>query len=329
MALLELTEAGLHCAPGSFHVDPWEKVELALVTHAHADRVAPGCARYVCTGATAPFLRRLVGEDAPVRAVEYRETIRLGSASVSLHPSGHVLGSAQVRIEAEGEVSVFAGDWKRDPDPTCEPFELLRCETFVTEATFALPIYRWPEPEEVAREILAWRDACATASRAALLLVDEETKAARVLALLAPLADRPAIVTRELEAVADLSRRAGVSLLETRVLDESERGSLAGELVLAPLARSRELRRRVGERETGLASGRARIRGPRRRGALDRGFVLSDHADWRALVRTIDETGARRVLATHGNAAPLARFLRERGIEAEALATPYRGEALA
>lgn len=325
--LVAITPAGLHCAPGGFHVDPWGPAELALITHAHADHARPGAARYLCAEACAPLLRHRLGPEASVQGVPYGERLTLGSAMVSLHPAGHVLGSAQVRIEERGRVWVVSGDYKRAPDPTCERFEPLRCDVFVTEATFALPIYRWEEPAVVAAEIHDWWRFNPT--RPSVLFAYALGKAPRVLAELGVLTDRPVLTHGAIEAFVRLYRAAGVAMLATEPLSESpKQRELAGALIVAPpSARGTPWMRRFAAAETALASGWMRVRGPRRRQAYDRGFALSDHADWPGLLRTIEETGARRVLVTHGYAEELARFLRESGLEAEALATSFEGEA--
>ncbi len=325
--LVAITASGLHCPSGGFHVDPWGPSELALVTHAHRDHARPGASRYVCAEACAPLLRHRLGPEVSVRGVRYGERLALGATTVSLHPAGHVLGSSQVRIEQDGRVWVVSGDYKRAPDPTCEPFEPLRCDVFVTEATFALPIYRWSEPASVVAEIHDWWRS--NPDRPSLLFAYALGKAQRVLAELGSLTDRPVLTHGAVESLVRLYRDAGVAMLPTEPLAEApKKRDLAGALILAPpSARATPWMRRFAAAETGLASGWMRVRGPRRRQGFDRGFALSDHADWPALLQTIEETGARRVVVTHGYAEELARFLRESGFEAEALATTFEGEA--
>jgi len=327
--LVVSTPVGLFCPAGGFHIDPWGPAERALVTHVHVDHARPGSAAYLGTEASAPFLRRRLGEGAVVEAVAYGERRRLGDAVVSFHPAGHVLGSAQIRVEAAGQVWVISGDYKRAPDPTCAPFEPVRADVFVTEATFALPIYRWPEANAVTAEIMAWWERNREAGVASLLFCYAMGKAQRLLAELGRLTDRPVLVHGAVAEMSELYRRQGVSLLATtRVAEMPARRSYAGELVLAPLsAGGTPWVRRFGERETALASGWMRMRGTRRRKGYDRGFVLSDHADWPALLRTIEESGAGRVLATHGYSEELARYLRESGRDAGAIATHFEGEA--
>jgi putative mRNA 3-end processing factor len=321
--------AGLHCAAGGFHIDPWGESELALLTHAHADHARPGSRAYVCAEPSVPLARKRLGRDAPVRGVPYGERFALGSASVSFHPAGHVLGSAQVRIESGGEVWVVAGDYKRAEDPTCAPFEVLPCDVFVTEATFGLPIYRWDEPARVTDEILEWWDRNRAAGVASILFCYALGKAQRILAELAKRTDRTVLVHGAVEALTRLYREAGVTMLATEpVAEQPKKRGYAGELVLAPLSASGSTwMRRFGAHETAFASGWMRVRGTRRRQGYDRGFVLSDHADWPALLRTVEETGARRVRVTHGYAPELARYLAERGHDTAVLATGYEGEA--
>jgi putative mRNA 3-end processing factor len=328
-ALLEPSPIGLACAAGGFHIDPWGPAERAVLTHAHGDHARPGSALYYCAAPGAGILRHRFGDTASIEAVPYREPFRLGNATVSFHPSGHVLGGAQVRIEVGGTVWVVSGDYKRAPDPTCDSFEVVPCDTFVTEATFALPIFHWPETSTVIREIHDWWTAGRDAGRPSVLFAYALGKAPRILAELRALTSEPVYTHGAIEAMVEAYRAAGVRLLETRPLPEKKRGtSLAGALVLAPLSASGSTwMRRFPGAETAFASGLMRIRGTRRRKNFDRGFVLSDHADWPQLLRTIADTGARRVLATHGYTHALARYLAERGVAADVLPTPYAGEA--
>ena len=326
---------GLACPRGGFHVDPWGPATLAVITHAHGDHARLGSGRYLCAEPGAELLRkRLPG--AVVEGVAYGERVKLGDVTVSLHPAGHVLGSAQVRVESGDWVWVISGDYKRQADPTCAGFGVVLCDAFITEATFALPIYRWHEPAGVAREILEWWDANAAAGRASVLFGYALGKCQRVLAELAAITDKPVWTHGAVEALMEPYRRAGVRMLSTRRVGEDaegngrgrkERRSYAGELILAPpSAGGSPWMRRFGEYETGFASGWMRVRGIRRRMGYDRGFVMSDHADWDDLVRTVRETGAKRVLATHGYSEQLARHLCEQGVEAGVLPTPWRAE---
>jgi putative mRNA 3-end processing factor len=264
-----------------------------------------------------------------VTGIGFGETVNINGVQVSLHPAGHILGSAQVRVEHRGDVWVASGDYKRAPDPTCVPFTPVRCHTFITEATFGLPVFRWDPPEETVRGICAWWDEMREARRPAVLFAYALGKAERVLAELGRCTDRPVYVHGALTELVNAYRAAGVHIGETRRATDEGRGtSFAGELIVAPLsARGSTWMRRFGDHSSAFASGWMRIRGARRRRAYDRGFALSDHADWDALVDTVAETRAERVFVTHGYTDTLARFLRERAIDAHGWRTQYEGEA--
>lgn len=328
--LIQVDDRGIACPRGAFHVDPWAPTETAILTHAHGDHARPGMGIYHCAAEGAAIARRRCGEGARVVPHAYGERFALGDATVSLHPAGHVLGSSQVRIEVDGEVWVVSGDYKRAPDPTVAPFEVVPCDAFVSEATFALPIYRWPEPEaEIDRLLEAWR-VSAEAGRPTVLFAYSLGKAQRVLALLARRGDLvgPILTHGAVESICELYREAGVSLPETaRAVDLPKRASAAGALVVVPpsAAGSPFLQRFAGAIHA-FASGWMRLRGPRRRRAVDLGLVISDHADWPALLSTVRQTGAKRVRLTHGYARPLARHLREEGMNAKALETRWVGE---
>jgi putative mRNA 3-end processing factor len=325
--VLRLTDAGLYCEAGGFHVDPWRPVDRAVVTHAHGDHVAWGCAAYLTSAAGAPVLAARLPPDAAVEPLAYGEPRRSGDVLVSLHPAGHILGSAQVRLEHRGEVWVVSGDYKTDPDPTCAPFEPVRCHTFVTESTFGLPIYQWPLQAEVFSEINAWWQGNRDAGRVSLLMGYALGKAQRLIAGLDP-AIGPILTHGAVERMTAVYRNGGVALPPTTyAATEGRRRDWGGALVVAPPSASASpWARRFGDAATAFASGWMRVRGARRRRSVDRGFTLSDHVDWPGLLAAIDATGAQRVWVTHGFTTPMVRWLSERGIEAQAVATRFEGE---
>jgi putative mRNA 3-end processing factor len=274
-----------------------------------------------------------LGIEAHIESVPYGQTVALGSVRVSFHPAGHILGSAQVRVEGAGGVWVVAGDYKRAPDPTCAPFEPLRCDTFITESTFGLPIYRWEPPASVIADIAGWWHRNGDEGRASVLFCYTLGKAQRLLAELRHVTDRPVYAHGMMIGMIEAYREAGIEMLPVQPVIEggnrrrSVSPSFAGELVLAPLsARGTPWMRRLGDFSDGFASGLMRVRGVRRQRAFDRGFALSDHADWPALLDTITETGAPRVLTTHGHAEPLARYLSEHGLDSGVIRTAWEGE---
>ena len=322
------TSRGLYCAAGDFYIDPWRPVERAVITHAHGDHARPGSAAYLSAKCALPVLQTRLGEDARIEGLEYGEARDINGVKVSLHPAGHVLGSSQVRVEHGGEVWVVSGDYKLDPDPTCEPFEPVRCDTFITESTFGLPIYRWRPADEIFAGVNAWWRANAQAGRASVLFGYAFGKAQRVLASV-DASIGPIIVHGAVEVLNRGYRECGVRLPETRMVTDFEaKKDFAGALVVAPpSAQSSPWLKRFGDYSDAFASGWMAIRGARRRRAVDQGFVLSDHADWPSLNRAIEATGAQRVFVTHGQTAPLVQWLTERGLDAQAMKTEFEGEA--
>jgi putative mRNA 3-end processing factor len=320
--LLESRDSGLYCAGGDFYIDPWAPVARAVVTHAHSDHAHPGSGSYLTARAGGAILRARLGTEALIRAVEYGERFMVGDVKVSLHPAGHILGSAQVRLERGGEVWVVSGDYKLGADPTCAPFEPVRCHTFVTESTFGLPVFRWRGQGEVMAEIHAWWRGNQEAGKRSLLFAYPLGKAQRLLAAL-DAGVGPIHVHESVETYSRLYREQDVALPAPEAGKVTPRA-----LVLAPPGtHNGEWARSLGASSTAMVSGWMRIRGPRRRRSLDRGFVLSDHADWPELLRAIDATGAETVWVTHGFRAPLVRWLEEHGRHAVAVESHIAGGA--
>lgn len=325
--LIQLTELGFYCPAGDFYVDPWGPVARAVITHAHSDHARWGSRAYLGSAEGAGALRLRLGPDATIQSLPYGEVLRVGEVELSLHPAGHILGSAQVRVARAGEVWALSGDYKTEPDPTCAPFEPVRCHTFVTEATFALPIYRWEPQAAVFAGVNAWWRANQAAGRASLLLGYALGKAQRLLAGLDP-ALGPILCHGAVQRLNQAYADAGVALPPTVYAGgQPRRFDWSQALIVAPpSAHGTPWARRFGEVSAAFASGWMRIRGARRRRAVDRGFVLSDHADWPGLLGAIAATGAERVWATHGYTAVLARWLEGQGLEAFAVPTRYEGE---
>jgi putative mRNA 3-end processing factor len=324
---LQTNDSGLYCAAGEFYVDPWEAVERAVVTHAHADHARLGSSRYLTAERGVAVLRERVGEEASIEGVAWGAAVELNGLRVSFHPAGHILGSSQVRIEHRGEVWVVSGDYKVEPDATCDPFELVPCHAFVTESTFGLPIYKWRPQTDVFDEIDGWWRSNQARGRTSVLFGYALGKAQRLLAgvdsSIGPIAVHGAV-----QRFVDVYRAAGVALPEVLRGDEAGAAQVKGRglVVAPPSAANSPWLRKFGDISTAFASGWMQVRGIRRRRAADRGFTLSDHADWDGLLATIRATGAERVAVTHGYVAPLVRYLQEQGMDAHALATPYTGD---
>lgn len=322
------TERGLYCEAGDFYIDPWQPVDRAIITHAHSDHAVPGCGNYLTSAEGERLCRLRLGNEARIESLSYGRQIDIDGVSVSLHPAGHILGSSQVRLEYKGQVWVVSGDYKLRNDPTCSRFEVVRCHSFVTEATFGLPIYRWPTPESVIDEINNWWRGNQETGRASLLLAYSVGKAQRILKSIdggiGPICTHGAV-----EKMVDEYRAAGVALpATTPVTEAAKKTDWTKALIIAPpTAKGTPWTRRFGIHSTAFASGWMSIRGARRRQALDRGFVLSDHADWEELLTAIRATGAEQVWVTHGYVPVLARFLREDlALDARELRTHYEGE---
>ena len=317
---------GLYCEAGDFFVDPWRPVARAVITHAHADHARAGHGAYLAAAPAEGVLRARLGPIS-LRTLAYGEPIEANGVRVSLHPAGHVLGSAQVRIEHRGEVWVVSGDYKVEPDPTCTPFEPVRCHTFVTESTFGLPVYRWAASREVFASIDAWWRANAAAGRASVLFCYAFGKAQRILAGV-DASIGPIVCHGAIEPLNRAYRAAGVALPATRLVSEvKDRAELARALVLAPpSAGGTSWMRRFPDPSDAFASGWMAVRGARRRRAVDRGFVLSDHADWPGLNDAIAATGAGRVFVTHGQVAVMMRWLAAQGLDARSFETEFGGE---
>jgi len=342
--LIVLRPEGLYCPSGDFHIDPWRPVERAVITHAHADHARRGHGAYLCSAPGEGVLRARLG-GIQLQTLPYGQPLRIGEATVSLHPAGHVLGSAQVRVEHRGRVWVASGDYfltglaqtgdgaganvtaEKPANATCDAFEPVRCDCFITESTFGLPIYRWRPPGEVFAEINRWWAGNAQEGRASLLLAYSFGKAQRLLAGVDP-SIGPIVVHGAVEDLNQAYRAAGVQLPETQRLEQvKDRSLLRRALVVAPPSvQGSAWAARLGESSHAFASGWMQLRGARRRQGLDRGFVLSDHADWPGLQRAIAATGAQRVIVTHGYEAVMVRWLQQQGLEAGSFRTAFGDE---
>jgi putative mRNA 3-end processing factor len=317
---------GLYCVPGQFYIDPWRPVDRAIITHAHADHARVGHGSYLAASAGAGILKSRLGEIA-LDTLDWGDTVRHNGVTVSFHPAGHVLGSAQVRLEYRGEVWVASGDYKLEPDGTCAPFEPVQCDTFITESTFGLPIYRWQPQQEIFDDINAWWRSNADKGRASVLFCYSFGKAQRILSGLDP-AVGPIFCHGAVEPLNRVYRESGVTLPPTRLVsDVTDRNEFSRALILAPpSAGGSTWMRRFGDYSDAFASGWMQLRGARRRRAVDRGFVLSDHADWPGLLQAIDATGAQNVIVTHGQIPVMVRWLRQQGLNAGAFETQYGDE---
>lgn len=325
--VLTFTDKGIYCPAGDFFIDPWRPVKRALITHGHADHARWGHESYLCTAPAAPVIERRLG--VTPQTVDYGRTLTIGDASVSFHPAGHVPGSAQIRVEVGGQIWVVSGDYKVEEDGLSEPFEPVPCHAFITECTFGLPVFNWTSQAELAGELNAWWRACRDAGKVAVIGAYSLGKAQRVLTSL-DLSIGPVFTHGAVENMNSVLREQGVDLPPTtQVTPDVARAAFAGGLVIAPpSAMDGNWMRRFGPVSRGYASGWMALRGVRRRRAADRGFVMSDHADWNGLNEAVAATGAERVFVTHGYTGPFRKWLQSRGYDAHVVSTEYEGESL-
>ncbi|MEK9773430.1 MAG: ligase-associated DNA damage response exonuclease [Opitutae bacterium] len=313
---------GLYCPAGNFYIDPRGQVERALITHAHSDHARSGHKSYLVSQACLPLLKLRLGEEIIAEGICYGETRKIGDALVSFHPAGHILGSAQIRVEVKGRVWVVSGDYKPQHDRSCEPFGLVKCNVFVSECTFGLPVYQWEKEETVHQQINQWWSDNARAGKPSLLFAYSLGKAQRVLRGLDS-SIGPIYAHGAVHPFLPVYQSSGVKFPKVQKVKEGH-GNWAGAMIVAPPAvEDAGWTRRFKGAERGFASGWMAVRGARKRRNLDRGFVLSDHADWAGLLEVIKGTGAEQIKLTHGDGDPLARYLCEQGIQASMLQGAY------
>lgn len=320
--LISWTNKGLFCEAGGFYIDPHRAVDVAIITHAHSDHARKGSKLYICEESGVELLKTRLGKNIKVLTYRYSEEFRLGEVSVSLHSAGHILGSAQVRVKKGEQVWVASGDYKRDRDPSCAPFESVACDTFITEATFGTPKFVWSKDLEHGQMIHDWWLKNSAAGNNSILFGYSLGKAQRILAELVDFAQKPILIHNSIFELTECYRRQGRSLAPTKDLMDAinelpDESTLSGELILCPPSVLKEKWiHKLGSYKTAFASGW--MNGNNfgfRRGGYDHGFVMSDHADWNDLNQTIRETGASRVFVQHRNGA-LVQHLKRQGIEA-------------
>lgn len=325
--LITLTDRGLYCRQGDFYIDPWKPVRQAVLTHAHSDHAYRGHKNYLVSKDCRLLAEIRLDYEASISSMPYGQTRTVDGVKISFHPAGHILGSAQVRVEYKGEVWVVSGDFKLTPDPTCAPFEPVKCNYFITEATFGLPIYRWGQPEQVFNDINEWWRRNSEREKASVIFAYSLGKAQRVIAgvdnSIGPIYTHGAV-----ERLNHAYRETGVNLPKTTYAGSvtNKKDFISSLVVAPPSAQATTWLRRFGPQSTAFASGWMMVRGARRQRAVDRGFVMSDHADWPELNTAIRETGADTVYVTHGFIPELVRWLRETGVDAQPLKTRFVGD---
>lgn len=322
MGLVKVTSEGLYCEAGDFYIDPWKPVEHAVITHVHSDHARVGSKKYYSSNSSVPLLEHRLGPNN-YTGFEYGKKFKMKNTWVSFHPAGHILGSAQVRIEHGEQVWVLSGDYKRTFDPSCQSFEVVPCDVFVSEATFALPIYKWQSGKITAKHIYDWWQS--EPERPSIVFCYSLGKAQRILAELRNYTDRTVYLHGAADRLTQIYREQNISLLPTLpVIETDKKHSFKGDLILAPPSAHRSTwMKRFKDPQTSFASGWMQVRGARRRRGYEKGFILSDHADWNELNQTITDTKASEVYLTHGKTDVLQRFLEEKKIKVSLFRTAF------
>ena len=323
MALIDFTDKGLFCPAGGFYLDPWKPVDKAIITHAHSDHARFGSKHYLCHHYTTPILKLRLGENN-YQSVEWGETTMINGVNVSLHPAGHIIGSSQVRIEYNGEVWVFTGDFKTENDGLSGAFEPVKCNTFITESTFGLPIYKWKKQSIVYSDIQNWVRNNQEANKASVIIAYSLGKAQRVIEAVSEITD-DIYAHGAVYNVQQTLINAGHPLHAVKKVEADASKSLYRKAVIvAPSgAEGSPWIKRFTPFSLAICSGWMQVRGNARRKNADRGFVLSDHADWDGLLSAVKETEAGKVFVTHGFQAAFSKYLDESGIPAAEVKTAY------
>jgi len=327
-SLLKFTPKGIFCQKGGFYIDPWEPVDHAVITHGHSDHAKVGHKKYLAHKNSIAILRQRLG-DINVNGCEYGDSISMNDVKISLHPAGHIIGSAQIRVEHKGEVWCVSGDYKTQADPIAEDFEPVKCHTFITECTFGLPIYQWPDENEVIKQIETWWKQNQESGKVSLISAYALGKAQRILASV-----DQSIGKIYCHGAVDTVNKIHTDLKVLQgdypyLYPEINKQELEGALVIAPpSAVGSTWARKLRPLSVGMASGWMMLRGSKRRQNVDRGFILSDHADWLGLNEAVKATGAERVICTHGYTDTFSQWLNHNGYDAYPENTFFEGESL-
>jgi putative mRNA 3-end processing factor len=319
--ILVPTPSGVCCKPGGFHIDPTRPVKKALITHGHSDHARAGHGAVLATQETLDIMRLRYGDNfaGSTQVVSYGETVKLDGVTVSFHPAGHVLGSAQIRVECNGLRVVASGDYKDVTDPTCARFELIPCDVFITEATFGLPVFRHHDAEGEISKLL--RSVALFSERAHLVGAYSLGKAQRVMAMLRAAGhDRPIYIHGAMEAITRYYESRAINLGRIELVRGANKAELAGHIIICPPSAMSDLwSRRFPEPVTAFASGWMRVRARARQHGVTLPLVISDHADWDGLTATITATGASEIWVTHGQEDALVHWCQTKGLKARPL----------
>ncbi|MFN4233299.1 MAG: ligase-associated DNA damage response exonuclease [Bacteroidia bacterium] len=325
--LLEFTDKGIYCPQADVYIDPWKAVDKAIITHAHSDHARWGMKHYLCHEKSKSIIQHRLGNNISIETKKYNETFSINGVKFSLHPAGHVIGSSQIRVEYNGEIWVVSGDYKTEFDGISDAFEPIKCHTFITECTFGLPIYKWQKQSDVFKEMINWIKQNESEGYNSIIFAYALGKAQRIIQNIFP--EILEIYTHgAIENTNKVIRESGTAIAPTILINkETDFKKLKGKVIIAPpSAQDTPWMRKLEPCKTAVASGWMALRGARRRRNIDKGFILSDHADWIGLNNAIANSQCETVIATHGYTEIFSRWLNEKGYHALTEKTQFEGE---
>lgn len=329
MKFIKFTKKGIYCIPGKFYLDPWFPVDYAIISHGHADHARWGNKHYLCHNDSKAILKHRIGQDISIESMGYNEPKMINGVQVSFHPAGHIIGSAQIRLEHKGYVIVFSGDYKTQPDFISVPFEPVKCNEFITESTFGLPIYKWKSELDLQAELQNWVLQNQQNNRTSVFIGYSLGKAQRIMKLIEGVDD--VFVHSAINNLNNAISDSGIIIPETTLIKpDFDKKDIQNKIVILPPALlGSKMLKRIPNAATAICSGWMHIRGNRRWKGVDAGFAVSDHADWDGLLEAVKATEAEKVYVTHGSQAVFSKYLNEIGIEAHELKTEYGEDELA
>jgi len=329
LRFIKFTKKGIYCIPGNFYLDPWYPVEYAIISHGHADHARWGNKHYLCHNDSKAILQHRIGQDISIESLGYNQPKNINGVKVSFFPAGHIIGSAQIRLEYQGYIIVFSGDYKTQPDFLTTPFEPVKCHEFITESTFGLPVYKWKDEKELQEEMQNWVLQNQQNNRTSVFLGYSLGKAQRIIKLVENIDD--IYVHSAIDNLNKAITASGINLPKSTLLTtDFKKVDVQNKIVILPPALlGSRLLKKIPNAATAICSGWMHIRGNRRWKGVDAGFAVSDHADWDGLLSAVKAAEAKKVYVTHGSQAVFSKYLNEIGIEAHELKTEFGEDELA
>ncbi|MDB2385654.1 ligase-associated DNA damage response exonuclease [Polaribacter sp.] len=328
MKFIKFTKKGIYCIPGKFYLDPWFPVDYAVISHGHADHARWGNKHYLCHNDSKAILKHRIGKDISIESLGFNEPKKINEVEVRFFPAGHIIGSAQIRLEYKGYVIVFTGDFKTQPDFISTPYEPVKCHEFITESTFGLPIYKWKDEVDLKRELQNWVYQNQQNNRTSVFIGYSLGKAQRIMKLLED--TDQLFVHSAIHNNNNAIQSSGIQIPESSLLEfEFKKTDIQNKIVILPPALlGSRLLKKIPNASTAICSGWMQIRGNRRWKGVDAGFAVSDHADWDGLLEAVKASEAQKVYVTHGSQATFSKYLNEIGIESEEVKTEYGDEEI-